>query len=215
METYNLTTFEKELWDKGLKYVAGIDEVGRGCLAGPMVVCAVILNKEHIQDIDNLADEHKIYSEIKDSKLLTPKKRLNIRDYIINEIISYSLIEVPHYKIDSDGITQCTKEAFYLATKKLNVKPHHILTDNFEVPGIAKQSQTNLIRGDNKSITVAAASIIAKVYRDELMIKLHEDSDKYKVYRFDKHKGYGTSLHREMIHKHGRSDIHRKSFKVK
>ncbi|MFC1756007.1 ribonuclease HII [Patescibacteria group bacterium] len=215
METYNLTTFEKELWDKGLKYVAGIDEVGRGCLAGPMVVCAVILNKEHILDLENLDDEHKIYSDIKDSKLLTPKKRLNIRDNIINEVISYSLVEVPHNKIDSHGITQCTKEAFYSSVKKLNVNPHHILTDNFEVPGIAQQSQTNLIRGDNKSITVAAASIIAKVYRDDLMVKLHEESDKYKVYRFDKHKGYGTALHREMIHKHGRSDIHRKSFKVR
>ena len=137
METYNLTTFEKELWSKGLEYVAGIDEVGRGSLAGPMVVCATILNKEHIQDIDNLADEHRIYSDIKDSKLLTPKKRLNIRDYVINEVISYSLIEVPHYKIDSDGITQCTKEAFYLAVKKLNVKPHHVLTDNYGIARVA------------------------------------------------------------------------------
>jgi len=215
MKTYNLTRFEQQHWAKGLKYVAGIDEVGRGCLAGPMVVCAAILNKNYILDIDNLADEHKIYSEIKDSKLLTPKKRLNIRDAIINEVISYSIIEVPHHKIDSDGITKCTKEAFYLAVKRLDVKPHHILTDNFEIPGIATQSQTNLIRGDNKSITVAAASIIAKVYRDELMVKLHEDSDKYKVYGFDRHKGYGTVFHRDMIKKHGRSDIHRKSFRVR
>ena len=215
MKTHNLTLFEKELWSKGDNYVAGIDEVGRGCLAGPMVVCATILNKNHISDMENLPDEHNLYAEIKDSKLLTPNKRRNIRDFVINEVISYSIIEVPHFKIDSDGLTRCTKEAFYLAVKKLKVKPHHILTDVYEIPGIATQSQTNLIRGDNKSISIAAASIIAKVYRDELMVKLHEESDKYKMYRFDKHKGYGTALHREMVKKHGRSDIHRKSFKVR
>lgn len=214
MDKPNLTIYEKQLWDKGCKFIAGVDEVGRGSLAGPMVVCAAVLNKEHLGNLENLKDEHKTYAEIKDSKLISPAKRHRISKFLLSEVISYSIVEVPNFEIDSKGIMPCTISAFSKSIKKLSKKPHHILTDNFELPYIATQSQTNLVRGDNKSITIAAASIIAKVYRDNLMIKYHEEHDKYKVYRFDKHKGYGTKLHRDMIKKHGHSDLHRKSFKI-
>lgn len=210
----DLTFFEKQLWNKGLEYIAGVDEVGRGSLAGPMVVCAVILKREHLKDLTNLKDEHKTYAEIKDSKLLSGNKRRRISEFIISELVSYSIIEVPNYEIDASGIMPCTISAFSKSISKLDVKPHHILTDSFEIPNIAKQTQTNLVRGDNKSISIAAASIIAKVYRDNLMVDFHEKHHKYKVYRFDKHKGYGTKLHRDMIKKHGHSDLHRKSFNI-
>ncbi len=207
--------FERDLWTSGNTYVAGIDEVGRGALAGPMVVCAVVLDKNRLPDFDDLPEDKKLYTFINDSKKVTPKRRLILSDYLINEVLSYSIIEIPHFELDEFGLVTCTQKAFAEAVKKLSVKPHHVLTDNYEIPTIASSSQTNLIRGDNKSMTIAAASIMAKVYRDNLMIELHERSDKYKVYGFDKHKGYGTLLHREMIKKHGYSDVHRKSFHIK
>jgi len=215
MNADNLLLFERELWGKGLKYIAGIDEVGRGALAGPMVVCAAILDKNRIPDFEDVPNELVPYTQVRDSKLVTPNRRSILSAFLINEVLSYSIVEVPHHELDDQGLVASTQKAFSSAVKKLDIKPHHVFTDNYEVPDIAQQSQTNLIRGDNKSMTIAAASIIAKVYRDNLMVKLHEKHDKYKVYGFDRHKGYGTVYHRAMIKKHGRSDIHRVSFNVK
>jgi len=215
MNAEDLLNFERELWNKGLKYIAGIDEVGRGALAGPMVVCAVILDKNRLPDFNEVPEDLHHYTQVKDSKLIAPKKRSVLSDFLINEVLSYSIVEVSHYELDNLGLTKSTKKSFSLAVKKLDVKPHHVFTDNYEVPDIAHQSQTNLKRGDNKSMTIAAASIIAKVYRDKLMVELHEGFDKYKVYGFDRHKGYGTVHHRAMVKKYGRSDIHRKTFNIK
>lgn len=215
MQLETLLKYEKDLWNRGIKYIAGVDEVGRGSLAGPMVVCAAIINKEHLTPLDNLAEEHTQYKDVRDSKLLTPNKRRALNDFLTNEVISYSIVEIPHSDIDSLGISKCTQIGFSKAVTKLDKTPHHIFTDTFEINDIAKHTQTNIKRGDTLSLSIAAASIIAKVYRDRLMINLHEDNEKYRVYGFDKHKGYGTAFHREMIKKHGHSDIHRISFKVK
>ncbi len=215
MRGENLLIFERALWNRGLKYIAGIDEVGRGALAGPMVVCAAILDKDRLPDFDNVPQELQCYTQVRDSKLISPRIRAVLSEFLINEVLSYSIVEVPHHELDDLGLTRSTKKSFSSAVKKLNMKPHHVFTDNYEVPDIAQQSQTNLKRGDNKSMTIAAASIIAKVYRDNLMVGLHERHDKYKVYGFDRHKGYGTVFHRDMIKKYGRSDIHRKTFNVK
>lgn len=215
MKPDKLLVFEKELWKQGHNHIAGIDEVGRGALAGPMVVCAVILDKKKLPDFNKLTKEQEPYKWIKDSKLVTPRRRRIISSYLHNELYSYSIVEVPHNVLDELGLVKSTQQAFSEAIYKLRSKPHHIITDSYEVPNIARRSQTNLRRGDNKSMTVAAASIIAKVYRDDLMVKLHEEHDKYKVYGFHKHKGYGTEYHRKMIRKHGYSDIHRLSFKLK
>jgi len=215
MSPENLLNFERELWNKGLKYIAGIDEVGRGALAGPMVVCAAILDKNRLPDFNEVPENLRHYTQVKDSKLIAPKKRSILSDFLLNEVLSYSIIEVSHHELDDFGLTKSTEKSFSAAVKKLDVKPHHVFTDNYEVPDIAQQSQTNLIRGDNRSMTIAAASIIAKVYRDKLMVELHENHDKYKVYGFDRHKGYGTVFHRAMVKKYGRSDIHRKTFNIK
>jgi ribonuclease HII len=215
MDASDLLFFERELWDQGMDLIAGIDEVGRGALAGPMVVCAAILDKNRIPDFDNPPEELVPYTMVRDSKLVTPKRRSILSEFLINEVISYSIVEVSHIVLDENGLVSSTQVAFSNAVKNLDVRPHHIFTDNYEIPDIAQHSQTNLKRGDNKSMTIAAASIIAKVYRDNLMVKLHEADEKYQLYCFDKHKGYGTLHHRNMIKKYGHSDIHRKSFKLK
>ncbi len=215
MNAANLLLFENDLWKKGLKHIAGIDEVGRGALAGPMVVCAAILDRNRIPNFEDVSEEQFLYTWVRDSKLVTPRRRTILSEFLINEVLSYSIVEVSHVDLDRHGLVTCTQNAFSEAVKKLERKPHHVFTDNYEIPDIARHSQTNLKRGDNKSMTIAAASIIAKVYRDNLMTRLHEKHDRYSVYGFDRHKGYGTLHHREMIKKHGPSDIHRMSFNIK
>jgi len=210
---------ENELWGRGVGLIAGVDEVGRGCLAGPMVVGAVILDKSHLHDVtrdprfnDVLSEELAEYSQIKDSKLLTPKKRKVLSDFITKNAVSYSIDIIEPNILDQKGISACTQIGFLKVVLKLKKAPHHVLTDTFEIKELAAHTQTNLLRGDMISITVSAASIVAKVFRDELMIKLHEDRDDYKKYSFDQHKGYGTKRHIKAIFDHGICDIHRKSF---
>jgi ribonuclease HII len=112
--------------------------------------------------------------------------------------------------IDSHGISKCVQLAFYDAIKGLDIKPEHVLTDFVQIRKITKMHQTNIIQGDSMSLTVAAASIIAKVYRDNIMINMHET---YPQYHFHKHKGYGTKLHVQALREHGPCKIHRKSFR--
>ncbi|MBW6441804.1 ribonuclease HII [Patescibacteria group bacterium] len=256
MNFQEITQFEKKLYSKGIKYVAGIDEVGRGPLAGPFVVSAVILDLEKIfsndfqeyvnsivlinnklsnnpiskgrnrekskkeigeetieindvQNKDDLKQKVDQYIQIRDSKKLTPRKRNILSDFIINEAISYSIEVFEPGEIDKLGVSKLTQKAFFQSIKNLKIKPQYLLTDMFEVAKITKQHQTNIVNGDDKSISIASASIVAKVFRDEIMIKMHE---KYPNYGFDKHKGYGTKMHMEALQKHGICEIHRKSF---
>ncbi|MFC1621771.1 ribonuclease HII [Patescibacteria group bacterium] len=211
----DLLKFENELWEKGIKHIAGVDEVGRGALAGPLVVAAVIMDREPLRKSDVSLEEFPEYADIKDSKLISPNKRKKLADFIRNVAFSFSIVEIPHTHIDGKGIVSATQVGFHKAVKSLDKSPHHVLTDSFSIKLWPYKNQTNIIRGDNKSISIAAASIIAKVYRDDLMVRLHEENKKYQVYGFDRHKGYGTKFHREMIFMHGRSDIHRKSFRVR
>lgn len=244
-------SYEKSLWDKGVYLIAGVDEVGRGALAGPMVVCAVILDTQKLKEtyyiykdaleqlvqinndigsftnndviklIKNLRNkkEHKEekynqlinYLSVKDSKQLTPNKRTEIAKFIKQVCISYSIHEISNKHIDNMGISACTQEAFYESVQKLKVAPEHILTDSFPINKYPTNIQTNIKHGDRISITISAASILAKVYRDNLMIKLGRDP-KYKIYEFEKHKGYGTKLHIQKIKEYGISNLHRKSF---
>ncbi len=218
MPLHELTKYEINAWKSGVEYIAGVDEVGRGALAGPMVVSAVILNKKHIIEQDfslrTLTKEYELYEKINDSKKVSDKVRRIISSFLHTELIDYSLVEVPHSDIDKLGISTCTERAFHSAINSLKIRPSHIFTDSFEIKMLAKESQTNLVRGDSLSISIAAASIIAKVYRDDLMIKLHDNNSNYQVYGFDKHKGYGTLAHRRAIKEHGLSDIHRKSYSI-
>lgn len=197
-----LPTFEHESkhWNRGLDYVAGVDEVGRGCFAGPVVAAAVVLPQGFSGT-----------NEINDSKLLSPKKREKLAEIIKKHALSFSIAEIPVPVINEIGIGRAAQEAFTKAVNGLKKAPQHILVDAFRIRSFAPHIQTPIIHGDRISISIAAASIIAKVYRDELMQKLHEQ---YKTYDFFTNKGYGTKKHREAITKFGLCDQHRTSFNL-
>ncbi len=205
----DLLKYENPLWEKGIKYIAGVDEVGRGALAGPLVAAAVILNKDTLFGNDNVPTD---YAQIKDSKLISSKKREALAKFIRENALSYTIEEIPPTVIDEIGIMGATQLAFFNVIQKLEIKAHHVLTDMFEIKKLTKTHQTNIKRGDNLSISIAAASIVAKVYRDSLMIDLHNRVEEYQKYFFCKHKGYGTQLHRDTLLKYGPCDIHRRCF---
>lgn len=224
-----LLELEKILFNNGIKYIAGVDEVGRGALAGPFVVGAVILDLEKILSYnrneglrskarsllfssteENNDIEHLELESIKDSKQLSQKNREIASEFIYKICISSSIEVISPQVVDRIGISRCTQMGFFNAIDKLKVKPQHILTDAFAINGLPKGVQTNIKNGDELSISIAAASIVAKVFRDNLMRELHKD---YGVYGFDRHKGYGTKLHMEKLREFGPCEIHRKSFK--
>ena len=188
--------FENELYAKGKSYIAGVDEVGRGPLAGPVCAAAVILPKDLIID------------GINDSKKLTEKKRDALFDEIKEKALAYSIQFVEPEVIDKINIRQATHLAMENAVKDLKVRPDHVLIDgNDNIPIDAPY--TYIVKGDAKSQTIAAASILAKVSRDRLMKELDKE---YPQYGLGKHKGYGTKAHMEAIQKYGVAKIHRQSF---
>lgn len=193
-------SIEQPLWSQGFNLVCGIDEVGRGCFAGPLVAGAVIFSAT-AAPIKGIAD----------SKLLTAKKRKILSGEIKGKALGFGIGEVPVSVIDKRGIIQATQYAFYLAIQNLKNKCDFFLVDAFPLQFISLSKQRAIVSGDKISASIAAASIIAKVYRDELMEKLHLS---FPVYGFDKHKGYGTLFHRQMLKKFGLSNLHRKSFKL-
>jgi|SRR3989344_4294615 len=191
---------EKSLWKKGFQYVAGIDEVGRGSWAGPVVAAAVILSHEF-----------KIPEGFADSKQVKPQKRGFLANYIKGNANAWAVAEIPVSIINKLGIAKATQMAFRKAIKSLLPKPDFLLVDAFYIKNISRKNQKAIIHGDETSASIAAASIIAKVYRDNFMKKL---SRKYKVYGFAKHKGYGTNQHQEAIKKFGFSNVHRTSYNL-
>ncbi|NMB69926.1 ribonuclease HII [candidate division WWE3 bacterium] len=210
---FPLLKFEKEALLKGYKYIAGIDEVGRGPLAGPMVVAAVILNIKELLEYEKIEgftnNDVVSYSKINDSKKLTQKARESLETFIKSKAISYKIVEVSNNEIDAKGISQITQYAFFKAVSELHIKADYIITDNFPILKIVPYLQTNLPKGDTLSMSVAAASIIAKVYRDALM---RDEHNNYPDYGFDKHKGYGTAEHIAALKKYGPCPLHRISF---
>jgi len=188
--------FERKLYKSGYELIAGVDEVGRGPLYGPVVVAAVILPKNYyIEGLD-------------DSKKLTPKKREKLYDIIIKNALDVSISEVSAQEIDEINILNATKKAMYNAIKGLKTIPNHVLIDAVNLEDLTIP-YTSIIKGDAKSASIAAASIVAKVYRDNMLI---EEEKKYPGYGFDKHKGYGTKMHIEKIKELGVLENHRKSF---
>lgn len=192
--------FEKELWISGYNYICGIDEVGRGCFAGPVVVGAVIFPK-------NL----NLISGVVDSKLLKPRQREKLAEEIKNKAASWAVCEVKVSVINKLGIGKATQVAFRKVIKLLDKKADFVLIDAFYIKHFNRKSQKAIIKGDQKCFSIAAASIIAKVYRDKLMKGLHK---KYPEYGFAKHKGYGTKLHQTAIREYGLTKIHRTSFNL-
>lgn len=182
------------------EYVAGVDEVGRGPLAGPIVACAVIL------DI-NCLDEDLIL-EINDSKKLSEKKREELAAIIKEKAINYYIASSTSYEIDEKGIAYCNNKIFLDACTKLELTPDLVLSDGYLVKNLSLPNKA-VIKGDAKSACIAAASIVAKVYRDNLM---KEYSEKYPHYAFEENAGYGTSKHIAGIKEFGPCEIHRFSF---
>lgn len=190
-----MMVYEKEAQKQGFQYVAGIDEVGRGPLAGPVVAAAVIL------------PENIFISGINDSKKLSSKKREQLYQEIKNEALAIGIGVVGADVIDEINIYQATKKAMNIAINQLSIFPDFLLIDAMKID--TPITQRSLIKGDSLSVSIASASIIAKVYRDRLMM---EYSKKYPEYQFEKNAGYGTREHIQAIRKFGPTPIHRKTF---
>lgn len=188
--------YENKARSAGYKTICGVDEAGRGPLAGPVCAAAVILPEGCV--IDGLND----------SKKLTEKKREALFDVIKEKAVAYSVAMASEKEIDEINILQATFLAMNRAVNSLSVKPDFVLVDGNRDPKLGIKTET-VIKGDALSASVAAASVLAKVTRDRYMLEMCKQ---YPQYMFEKHKGYGTKLHYEMIEKYGISDIHRKSF---
>jgi len=199
------TFFESELWNSGLQYIAGLDEAGRGALAGPVSVGAVILPNDPTLLASTLAGA-------RDSKQMTPRKReslaLRIREVALTWAVGFATAE----EIDMQGIVRATRLAAIRALHQFDISPQYLLTDfRLDLPQL-DISQTSLVKGDAHCLSIACASILAKTERDALMRELDE---RYPGYGLGKHKGYGTQAHRSAMKRLGSSEIHRKTFRVK
>ena len=192
----DLLKYEKELYNQGIKYIAGVDEVGRGPLYGPVVCAAVILPEGY--KLEGLTD----------SKKLTPKKRDKFYDIIMREALCVSVGMKDAHRIDEINIYEATKEAMYEAIAGLSIKPDHVLIDAMKLEKLTIPS-TSIIKGDAKSESIAAASVIAKVTRDRMM---DEVALKYPQYGFERHKGYPTKAHIKNVIKYGVLEGYRVTF---
>ena len=196
-EIIDLYKYEHELEKEGINYIGGVDEVGRGPLIGPVVTACCVLPKDF--KLEGLTD----------SKKLTEKKREEYYKYIKEHCIAYGIGEASPERIDEINIYQATKEAMIMAINKVKeqIPLEHVLID--AMPLELDIPSTSIIKGDAKSISIAAASVLAKVTRDHMMIELDK---KYPEYGFAKHKGYPTKKHIEAIHEYGLIDGYRKSY---
>lgn len=191
-----LLAIERKKWKDGFSFVAGVDEAGRGPLAGPLVVTALVFRKNSRIPFVN------------DSKKLSIKKRIELRNVLINsDQVDYSIVEIQPQEIDKLNILNATHKGMKEALTGLK-KLDFALIDGLPVPNIPVKHES-IVKGDSKSANIAAASILAKVHRDEIMQKIARE---YPEYGFEKHKGYGTAFHIDAIKKYGPTKYHRRSF---
>ncbi|MBM7701847.1 ribonuclease HII [Metabacillus iocasae] len=193
---HEMLRYENELYTKGIEWIAGVDEVGRGPLAGPVVAAAVILPKDFY------------LPGLTDSKKVSEQKREAYYETIMNKAMAVGIGIIEASIIDEINIYEATKKAMQQAVETLSFSPQYLLIDAMKLPNV-NIPQVSIIKGDATSISIAASSIIAKVTRDRMMKELGE---KYPAYGFEKHMGYGTSQHLEAIDTHGVLEQHRKSF---
>ncbi|MBR5228963.1 MAG: ribonuclease HII [Firmicutes bacterium] len=203
-DLHRMMAEERKLYAEGneagpVKYIAGVDEVGRGPLAGPVVTAAVILP----EDFSLLG--------VNDSKKISEKRRDELFEQIKETAVCYSIGIRDNHDIDRINILEATKEAMTEAVRGLEIRPDHLLIDALTLKDV-DIPQTGIVKGDANSVSIAAASILAKVTRDRMMVDYHET---YPDYSFDKNKGYGTKAHYEGLDRAGASPIHRMSFLVK
>lgn len=189
---------EERLLKSGLSAIAGVDEAGRGACAGPLVIAALILKDP----------ESSVLSKVRDSKALTPKAREEFLPVILENARSHSIIEISPAEIDSFGLHKSNIEGMRRAISALDFNPDFVLTDGYEIPGIAIPNLA-VWKGDQVALTISAASILAKVHRDRFMASLDM---KYPEYGFAEHKGYVTSAHTAALERVGISPVHRKSY---
>ena len=189
---------EQTLFNAGIVNIAGVDEAGRGPCAGPLVVAAVILKDPFSKEL----------SQVKDSKELTEAKREQLFEIIIKNCIDYNIVEITPDEIDQLGLHKCNIEGMRRAVMGLKTSAEYVLTDGYPIPGLTIPN-LSVWKGDKVAISISAASILAKVYRDRIMIELDK---KYPNYGLASHKGYITALHTDAIKKYGVLPIHRKSF---
>jgi len=193
----NLCRYEDDLYIAGYEKIAGVDEVGRGSLAGPLVAAAVILDRKKL-----------IIENINDSKKLTENRRKHIFKKIIRSCLCWSVAKIPPHEIDRLSITRANAIVFRRAVDSLKIKPDIVLSDFINID--LGTGYLPLVNGDELSISIAAASIVAKVIRDQMMFKL---SKYYPEYGFEHNKGYGTRKHLKSLQKYGPTMIHRMSFR--
>ncbi|MDR2666035.1 MAG: ribonuclease HII [Endomicrobium sp.] len=194
----NLFSFDKNFYNKNVDLIAGVDESGRGPLAGPVVAAAVVLPRDLM------------IPGLNDSKQLSEKKRKILFELIKKKALFYTVEIIDNKTIDKVNILQATFLAMFYAVAKLKIKPNLCLIDgNRKVPGLFCDQEV-IVSGDSKSASIAAASILAKVSRDKIML---EYSKLYPIYDFEKHKGYGTERHIEILKKYGTCPIHRITFR--
>ncbi|MGE5342831.1 MAG: ribonuclease HII [Candidatus Omnitrophota bacterium] len=189
---------EHELINRNYRYICGVDEVGRGAAFGPVAAGAVILNPERLNP------------ELNDSKKLSPKKRLELAKFIYRNAVAYSIGWSWNDEIDEINILQATKKAMKMAVKGLQIIPDYVLMDGMK-PDFIDIKGEGIIGGDSISFSIAAASIIAKVFRDELMTAF---SPRFPQYFLENHKGYLTAQHLNAISTNGLTEFHRKSFEI-
>ena len=189
---------ESTLIASGMKQIAGVDEAGRGPCAGPLVIAAVILKDPFAKEL----------SKVRDSKELSEKVREELYDVVIEQALSYSIIDISVDEIDKFGLHKSNLEGMRRAINSLDIAPDYVLTDGYPIEGLAIPNLA-VWKGDQVAISISAASILAKVYRDRVMIKLDA---KYPGYGLAKHKGYITAAHTKALGELGVSEIHRKSF---
>lgn len=213
--------YEMELIRAGHKFIAGVDEAGRGPWAGPLVAASVVLDLEKIirtnseqysrnNDVIIENGAERWWSKIDDSKKLTANTRSTLSDIIKSEAVTFCIVEFSPNEIDQEGIGAINRRALAKAISNLKIKPHHVLSDFYKIDKWGPKRQTNLRKGDAISLSVAAASVLAKVHRDQLMRNFAEE---FPVYGFDKHKGYGTKAHQQALTQYGPCEIHRFSFR--
>lgn len=196
--------FEQELWAKGFKRLAGVDEAGRGPLAGPVVAAAVVFDRDFLE-----AEFPESLKALNDSKKLSATTRRYFHDLLVNSShVDYGIGVAHHEEIDAINIMKATHEAMKRAITSLRTPPDYVLVDGLPITGLPVES-TAIVGGDSKSLSIAAGSVVAKVTRDEMMVEMDRV---YPQYGFSRHKGYGTKQHMMALFEHGPCPIHRRSF---
>ena len=198
--TYPTLKHEEELWKLGHQRICGIDEVGRGCFAGPIVAAGVIFPRDVV-----------LPQGLNDSKLMTAKKRVEVAALIKNLALDWKIVEIGVEVINEQGIGKANKIAFQKVMTEFSTLPDFVLIDAFKLEDFDTSRQLPIVHGDQISASIAAASVLAKVYRDQLMETL---DSQFPGYGFAKHKGYGTKAHRDALKQLGLSPLHRTSFNL-